>query len=246
MKRFWNRGAGGDDLEVELRANRPEPRPEFVQAVTRRVQADGRRPSPGRSRTAFASALSALTLLALAAGGGLGYAASAVRTVVNQVERVASPTSSPTTTSQSPSQTQYKPGKGCGDQNHLHDRNYQCKVTMSDASVTEGNSGTKAMVFTVSLSDFPLSTVTAVYSTANGTATGGTAATAGIDYLATAGTLTFGLGQISQTITVLVLGDTVPEPNETLFVNLTSVSDNAYIGDGQGMGTIFNDDGRVP
>jgi hypothetical protein len=238
MKRLWNRRAGGDDLEVELRDNRPEPRPEFVQAVAQRVHADGRRRSPGRSRTAFAGALSALTLVALAAGGGLGYAASAVQTVVDQVGRVASPTSSPTTQSQSPSQTQYRPGKGCGDQNHLHDRKYQCKVSINSASATEGNTGTTPMTFTISLSDFPLSTVTAVYSTANGTATAGT------DYLPTSGTVTFGLGQISQTVTVLVLGDTVVEPNETFFVNITSVSDNAYIGTGQGTGTILNDDRR--
>jgi hypothetical protein len=238
MKRFWNRRAGADDLEVELRANRPEPRPEFVLAVAQRVQADERRRSARRSRAAFAGGLSALTLLALGAGGGLGYAASAVQSVVDKVERVSSPTSSPTTASQSPSDTQYRPGKGCGDQNHLHDRKYQCKVSINSASVKEGNTGTTPMVFTVSLSDFPLSTVTAVYSTANGTATAGT------DYLPASGTLTFGLGQISQTITVLVLGDTVVEPNETFSVNITSVSDNAYIGNGQGTGTILNDDKR--
>jgi hypothetical protein len=238
MKRLWNRRAGGDDLEVELRANRPEPRPEFVQAVAQRVEADGRRRRPGRSRTALAGALSALTFAALVAGGGLGYAASAMQSVVDQVERVASPSSDPKTASKTPSQTQYRPGKGCGDRNHIHERKHQCKVSINSASAKEGNSGTTAMVFTVSLSDFPLSTVTAVYSTANGTAIAGT------DYLPTSGTLTFGLGQISQTVTVLVLGDTVAEPNETFFVNITSVSDNAYIGDGQGQGTILNDDKR--
>jgi hypothetical protein len=238
MKHFWNRRAGGDDLEVELRANRPEPRPEFIQAVTQRVQADGRRRSPGRSRTAFAGALSALTLVGLAAGGGLGYAASAVQTAVDQVQQVASPTSTPTTASKTPSDTQYRPGKGCGDQNHVHERKFQCKVSINNASVKEGNSGTTAMVFTVSLSDSPLSTVTAVYSTANGTATAGT------DYLPTSGTLTFGIGQTSQTITVPVLGDTVVEPNETLVASITSVSDNAFIGNGQGTGTILNDDKR--
>jgi hypothetical protein len=237
MKRLWNRRAGGDDLEVELRANRPEPRPEFVQAVAARVEADGRRRSPARSRTVLAGALSALTLGALAAAGGLGYAASAVQTVVDQAERVASP-SGPTAASQSPSQTQYRPGKGCGDNNHIHERRHQCKVSINSATAKEGNSGTTAMVFTVSLSDFPLSTVTAVYSTANGSATAGT------DYLPTSGTLTFGLGQVSQTVTVLVLGDTVLEPNEAFSVNITSVSANAYIGNGQGTGTIVNDDKR--
>jgi hypothetical protein len=151
----------------------------------------------------------------------------------------ATSTSSPTTTSNTPSDTQYRPGKGCGDKNHIHDRKYQCKVSVSDASVKEGNSGTTPMVFTISLSDFALSTVTVIYSTANGTALFPS------DYLPTVGVaLSIPEGASSATVPVSVVGDTVREPNEIFYVNLDSVSDNAYIGDGQGVGTILNDDLR--
>jgi hypothetical protein len=60
--------------------------------------------------------------------------------------------------------------------------------------------------------------------------------------MATAGTVTFNAGEMTKTITVLVNGDTVAEPNETFFVNLTSAI-NATIAGGQGLGTILDDDG---
>ena len=43
-------------------------------------------------------------------------------------------------------------------------------------------------------------------------------------------------------MTVTVNGDAKVEPNETFFVNLTGPT-NATILDGQGIGTITNDDG---
>ena len=74
--------------------------------------------------------------------------------------------------------------------------------------------------------------------TANGTAT------AGSDYTATSGTLTFAPGQTSRNVTVSVTGDLVDEVDETFFVNLSGAV-NAVIGDSQGQGTIVNDDGGV-
>jgi hypothetical protein len=77
--------------------------------------------------------------------------------------------------------------------------------------------------------------VTVDYATGNGTATTPT------DYTAVSGTLTFAPGQTSRTITVPVNGDTVNEPNETFFVNLSNAT-NATISDNQALGTILNDD----
>src|SRR5439155_530826 len=74
------------------------------------------------------------------------------------------------------------------------------------------------------------------YATADGTAT-----VADTDYIAASGTVTFLPGQTSQPVTVIVNGDTKFEPNETFFVNLT-LPTNATISDGQGQGTIVNDD----
>lgn len=47
----------------------------------------------------------------------------------------------------------------------------------------------------------------------------------------------------SKTVTVLVNGDTVHESNEAFFVNLSNAV-NAVIADGQGFGTIVNDDSQ--
>jgi hypothetical protein len=86
------------------------------------------------------------------------------------------------------------------------------------------------------LSGSALSAVTVDFATANGTAT------AAGDYLAAAGTLTIPAGQNVGYVTVWVTGDRTKEGNETFYVNLSNPSANAYLGDGQGVGTIVNDD----
>jgi Calx-beta domain/FG-GAP-like repeat len=106
------------------------------------------------------------------------------------------------------------------------------------ATVTEGNAGTASATFTVTLGAASTVTVTIAYATSNGTAT------AGSDYQAASGTLTFAPGQTSKTINVLVKGDGLPEPNETFVVDLSSPT-YATIADGQAMGTIVDDEPRI-
>ncbi|TDT88397.1 chitinase [Azorhizobium sp. AG788] len=108
-------------------------------------------------------------------------------------------------------------------------------VSVSDASVTEGNSGTKDLVFNVTLSQAATGPVTLRYATADGTAT------AGSDYGATSGTLTFAAGETSKQVHVQVNGDTLVEGNETLTLTLSSPT-GATIADGSGAGLITNDD----
>jgi Calx-beta domain/FG-GAP-like repeat/FG-GAP repeat len=108
-------------------------------------------------------------------------------------------------------------------------------LRIDDISVTEGNTGTRDATFTVTLSFASTEPVTVAYATADGSAT------AGSDYRAASGTLTFAPGETSKTITVLVNGDRLGEPNETFFVNLSSPT-NAVIADGQGQGTIVDDE----
>ena len=108
-------------------------------------------------------------------------------------------------------------------------------LSINDVTVTEGNTVTGNAVFTVSLSASSTQTVTVQFATANGTATSGS------DYQTFSGTLTFNPGETSKTITVRVRGDTVVEPNETFFVNLSNPT-NATIADSQGLGTILNND----
>ena len=93
-------------------------------------------------------------------------------------------------------------------------------------------------VFTVSLSALSTTPVTVNYATADGTAT------AGSDYQSMSGTLTFAPGETSKTITVQVIGDRLAEPNETFTVNLRNPT-NANIGNGQGVGTILDDEPRI-
>jgi hypothetical protein len=108
-------------------------------------------------------------------------------------------------------------------------------VSIANATVAEGNSGTGNAAFTVTLSKASSKTVTVGYSTANGTAT------AGSDYTAAAGTLTFAPGVTSQKVTVGVTGDTAVEPTETFTVKLANAA-NATLGTAAATGTITNDD----
>jgi hypothetical protein len=109
-------------------------------------------------------------------------------------------------------------------------------LSIDDVTVTEGNAGTVGATFTVSLSAASTTTVTVKWGTANGTAVRPS------DYAYGTGTLTFAPGEVTKTVTVLVKGNTVREPNETFFVNL-SAPVGATIADRQGKGTITNDDG---
>ncbi len=108
--------------------------------------------------------------------------------------------------------------------------------TISNPTIVENNSGTNNLIFKVTLSTTSTQTITVNYATANNTAT------AGSDYTAKTGTLTFTPGQISQDIIISVNGDTAIEPDETFLINLANPS-NALITDNQGLGTITNDDG---
>jgi hypothetical protein len=91
----------------------------------------------------------------------------------------------------------------------------------------------------VTLSATSAKAVGVTFATANGSAT------AGSDYQATSGALTFAPGETTKTVTVLVNGDRVGEPNETFLVNLSQPSGGAVIADGQGIGTIMDDEPRI-
>ncbi|MBI3654219.1 MAG: HYR domain-containing protein [Acidobacteria bacterium] len=110
-------------------------------------------------------------------------------------------------------------------------------LSINDVSLNEGNAGTTTFTFTVSLSSSaPAGGVTFDIATADSTATQPS------DY--TQKTLTgqtIPAGSSTYTLDVLVNGDTNVEPNETFFVNVTNVT-NAVVVDGQGQGTIVNDD----
>lgn len=109
-------------------------------------------------------------------------------------------------------------------------------LSINDVTLVEGDAGTTNAVFTVSLSAISGQTVTVVATSADGTAS------LLSDYLALAATtLTFLPGELTQTVTVALNGDSLSEADETFFVNLTGAI-NATVSDNQGLGTITNDD----
>jgi predicted extracellular nuclease len=110
-------------------------------------------------------------------------------------------------------------------------------LSVNDVSLNEGDTGTTSFTFTVSLSQpAPAGGVTFDIAAADGTAI------APGDYTATSLTSqTIPATSSTYSFTVLVNGDTTPEASESFFVNVTNVT-NANVADGQGQGTIQNDD----
>ena len=91
-------------------------------------------------------------------------------------------------------------------------------ISISDATVREGNRGSTKVNLTVTLSRAAAQAVTARYATADRTAR------AGNDYTRTTGTVQFASGATKRTISVMVTGDTVREQDETLAVTLSAPS----------------------
>src|SRR5262249_18106756 len=108
-------------------------------------------------------------------------------------------------------------------------------LAVSDASVTEGNTGTVNAVFTVTLSAAATQTVTVNYATSSG------GATSGVDFTAASGTLTFAPRETSRTVAVAVRGDVLDENDETFWFDLSNPT-NATISRSYGIGTILDDD----
>jgi uncharacterized repeat protein (TIGR01451 family) len=114
-------------------------------------------------------------------------------------------------------------------------------LSINNVTLPEGNSGTTPFNFTVTLSATPTADVTVQY-----TITDGTATFADNDFAPGSGQVFFAAGTttLTQTVTVLVIGDTKVEPDETFSVVLSSPV-NATITPGGGIGTILNDDVKL-
>lgn len=112
------------------------------------------------------------------------------------------------------------------------------RLSISDASLVEGDEGSTLLTFEVTLSEPSAEPVTVDFATADG------AANAGTDYQAAAGTVTFAPDETTKTIAIEVNGDKTVELDESFVVNLTDPA-NATIAKGQGAGTIIDDDPPV-
>jgi len=108
-------------------------------------------------------------------------------------------------------------------------------ISINDVTVTEGNSGTKAATFTLSLSGPSVETIAIRAITSPGTAT------APSDYTSINSVVTFQPGIVTRTFDVSIIGDTSLESNETFSVDLSDAF-GTTIADGIGAGTILDDD----
>ncbi|HET7575612.1 MAG TPA: Calx-beta domain-containing protein [Sphingomicrobium sp.] len=104
--------------------------------------------------------------------------------------------------------------------------------SVSDVSVKEGGN----LVFTVTKTGSASGTLSVDYATADGTAL------APGDYTAKSGTLTFLSTDTSKTVSVSTVDDSAVESSETALLNLSNASAGSAIGDGQGIGTITDNE----
>ncbi|MBK8284248.1 MAG: hypothetical protein IPK97_04880 [Ahniella sp.] len=112
----------------------------------------------------------------------------------------------------------------------------QPTVSINDVSMPEGNAGPSPIQYQITLSNPSAEVITVLATSADGTAT------AGSDYAGFANSLvSFAPGETTQNFPVVVNGDLVNEANETFLVQL-SMPANAGLADGEGQGTILNDD----
>ncbi len=109
-------------------------------------------------------------------------------------------------------------------------------ITAGATAGAEGNSGTHTVMVPVTLSAPSAVSVSAAWSTQN------QSATAGSDYAAASGTVSFAPGQTTTTIAVTVNGDTTVEADETFRIALANPSNGTIGGSGFGVVTIINDD----
>ena len=102
-------------------------------------------------------------------------------------------------------------------------------LSVADAEADEGTS----LSFAVTLDRAATGTVTVDWATADGTAT------AGSDYEAASGTLTFAAGETAKTVTVQALSDALAEDDETFSLQLSNASGAAIL-DGAATGTVID------
>ena len=121
----------------------------------------------------------------------------------------------------------------------ISDNDQKPVISIPSTNIRNEGNTTAVLTFAVNLSNPSVQTLTVDYATANGTAS------AGSDFVATSGTLTFAPGTTSQLISVTVNGDTTVEPDETFSINLSNATNASFILGVTGIVTLANDDTSV-
>jgi hypothetical protein len=111
-------------------------------------------------------------------------------------------------------------------------------LSVSDVRIPEEHvEHPSTAVFRVNLTAPAATAVTMTYATADGTAT------AGLDYVATSGTLTIPAGSVSGTVDVVVIDDSIVEPKETFYLDLSGVV-GATVSNSRATAVIIDNDGN--
>ncbi|PAY17842.1 hypothetical protein CKO51_19305 [Rhodopirellula sp. SM50] len=109
-------------------------------------------------------------------------------------------------------------------------------IGIEDSASAEGNAGQSGIDFVVKRFGDLSGSHTVDWVTSAGSAT------AGVDYAAASGQVTFAAGEAEKIITVAIIGDTTEEEHETFEVDILVSQGSAAIVDGQATGTIQNDE----
>ena len=109
-------------------------------------------------------------------------------------------------------------------------------LSVSDMAIAEGDSGRPEAIFTVKLSRPQDENVTVSYKTINGSAT------AGEDYVAKSGSLTFLPGQTEASVAVTLTPDRAFEPDEFFFLAVNPGNSDIGTNDAVGKAQILDDD----
>jgi hypothetical protein len=113
------------------------------------------------------------------------------------------------------------------------------EISIGDVSQAEGDSGDTDFTFILTRTGDLSRSSTVDFTTSDGTAT-----TVDNDYNSNSGTANFNVNSDTTSVTITVTGDTAIENDETFTVNLSSPF-QAVISDGEGLGTIEDDDGGI-
>ena len=108
------------------------------------------------------------------------------------------------------------------------------ELSIADATTEEAANAT--VDFEVTMSKAASTAVTVSYATSDGTALDGS------DYTAKSGTLTLNAGELTKTIAVTVLEDSLDEDSETFTMTLSNASSGTVLADATATGTITNSD----
>ncbi len=110
------------------------------------------------------------------------------------------------------------------------------EISIGNATVVEGDSGTSTITFLLTRTGTDLSLPSAVTYTSVGDS-----AEEGVDYVGVSDAVAFGSNEVTKTIQIDVNSDLVIESDEEFLIALTA-GPNATVGDGEGLGTIQNND----